>query len=484
MSPPIRTSVPLLALAVALASCAAVGPNFERPAAPATPGYTMTGEGGAARAALTPDVRPAGAWWSALGSADLDRVIREALKYSPTLAEADALLARNQAEADAVRGSRRPQADANAGLTRERINTTRFGISIFPSPTATLYSVGGAVSYDLDLWGGGRRRVEQADAKTEAQARRADAAYLSLTGEIALQAVEIAALRAEIASAQATIDDDRRLNDIIANGIKAGGEAPPALASGQAQAAQDEAVLPPLLRQLDVARHRLALLAGQAPGAWSAPDFELSAFSLPERIPVSLPSTLVRQRPDILAAEADLHAATADIGVQTAALYPDISLSAALTQTARAPEDLFGYSASGWNIGGGLTAPLLHGGTLKANRRAAEAEARAAMARYQQTVLMAFNQVADSLQALARDDEAIAALSRAEAADAENVRLAEAAYRLGGGPLYRVIDARRQLSRSRRERVRAEGQRFQDVVRLYAATAGGWKTAEQRTAAR
>jgi NodT family efflux transporter outer membrane factor (OMF) lipoprotein len=474
MSPPIRLSASILALAAALGGCTTVGPDFERPAPPATPGYVMTGETGTPRAALTPEARPAGVWWAALGSAELDRVIRQALKDSPTLAEADATLARNQAQADAVRGSRRPQADLNASLTRERINTTRFGISNFPSPTATLYSVGGSVSYDLDVWGAGRRRVEQAEARAEAQGRRADAAYLSLTGEVALQAVEIAALRAEIAAAQATVEDDRRLNDIVSKGIKAGGEAPPALASGEAQLAQDEAVLPPLLRQLDAARHRLALLAGQAPGAWAAPEFELNSFAVPGAIPVNVPSSLVRQRPDILAAEAELHAATADVGVQTAALYPDISLSATLAQTARSPEDLFGYSASGWDIGGMLTAPLLRGGTLKANRRAAEAEARAAMARYQQAVLVAFVQVADSLQALARDEEAIGALARSEAADAENVRLAEASYRLGGGPLFRVIDARRQLSRSQRERVRAEGQRLQDVVRLYAATAGGW----------
>lgn len=482
MSPPTR-SVALLALTTALAACTTVGPQFERPPAPGANGYAAPGDTAPARAALSPEARPAGVWWAALGSADLDRVIREALKDSPTLAEADAVLARNRAQAEAVAGRLKPQADVKAGAKRERINTAVFGISNIPSPTVSFYTVGGTVAYDLDLFGGGRRRVEEAAAIVEAQARRADAAYLTLTGEIAMQAVEIAALRAEIAAAQATADDDRRLNEVISNGIKAGGEAPPALASGEAQLAQDEAELPPLLRSLDVARHRLALLAGKAPSGWTPPDFELTGFTLPAQIPVSLPSDLVRRRPDILAAEADLHAAVADIGVQTAALYPNIRLSATLTQSALSPEDLFGYSASGWDIGGGLTAPLLHGGTLHANKRAAEAQARAAMARYQQTVLVAFNQVADALQALARDEEAIAARQRSEAADAENVRLAQAAYRLGGGPLYRVIDAQRQLARSRRDRVRAEGQRFADVVRLYAAIAGDW-TDERRTAAR
>jgi NodT family efflux transporter outer membrane factor (OMF) lipoprotein len=256
----------------------------------------------------------------------------------------------------------------------------------------------------------------------------------------------------------------------------AGGEAPSATTSATAQLAEDEALVPPLQRELDAARHQLALLAGKSPAEWAPPDFELSRLSPPGEVPLSLPSTLVRRRPDILAAEAELHAATAAIGVAVANQYPDIRLSASLTQSAVKPENLFDYSASGWSLLSGLTAPVFHGGALKAERQAAEAEARAALARYQQTVLRAFVQVSDALAALGTDDAHLAALNRSAAAARSRVSDAEAAYRLGGGPLLQVVDAQRQLSRARRALAQAQAQRFSDLVELYAATAADWRT--------
>jgi NodT family efflux transporter outer membrane factor (OMF) lipoprotein len=480
-----RPRAAVVVAALTLSGCAAVGPDFHPPAAPAAPGYAMKGDAASPRVELSPEARPAGEWWTALGSPELDQVIRQALKDSPTLAEADAVLARARAQTDAARGGGRLQADLTASAKRERINTTTLGFSSvnipgfpdFSSPTLNLYSVGGAVSYDLDLFGGRRRRVEEAEARTQAQARRADAAYLTLTGNVALAAVRVASLRAERAALQATIDDDRRILDMVVAAIDAGGENSGSLATSQAELAKDEALAPPLERDLGEARHRLAMLAGQAPGAWSPPEFELTSFTLPGAIPVSLPSALVRQRPDILAAEADLHAATAEIGVRTADLYPNVSLTANLTQAAQSPDNLFGYSASGWAIGPALTAPLLHGGTLRANRRAAEADARAAMARYQQAVLTAFVQVADSLEDLAQSDATVAALTRSEAANERNLRKFERGYRLGGTPLMRVVDAQRELARARRDRVRAEGDRLSAVVNLFAAVAADWRGA-------
>jgi NodT family efflux transporter outer membrane factor (OMF) lipoprotein len=473
----------LVLLAAGLASCTTVGPDFKRPEPPANPGYAMAGDPAPAAAVLAPEARSTGAWWSSLGSPELDRVIRQALTDSPTLAEADAVLARARAQADVARGARGPEGDLKADATRRRINIQSIGFAGIPSPTVNLYDIGGAVSYDLDLFGGKRREVEARQAKAEAEARRADAAYLSLTANVALAAVRIAALRAEIEAVEATIADDRRVSDLTEAAERAGGEARSALSSTAAQLAQDEALLPPLQKSLSAARHQLALLAGQAPSGWTAPDFDLAAFTVPAQIPVELPSTLARRRPDILAAEADLHSATADIGVKTAELYPNLSLTANLTQTSRNVEDLFGYSASGWNIGAGVTAPILQRGMLKAEKRAAEADARVAMARYQQTVLTAFVQVADSLSDLAHNDTELAALRRAEEAAATNLRDAETAYRLGGGPLLRTIDAQRQLSQARRARVRAEAARIEGTVRLYAALAADWRDAKAQGSA-
>jgi len=480
---PRSNSPPLLAAASALAlsACAAVGPNFRAPAPPqdaAAAGYAMVGDPAAAGVRLDPAARAAGPWWQALGSPELDRTIRTALADSPTVAEARATLERFQAEARAAAGAALPQVDATAGAQRERINTQAFGFTGFPSPTINLYSVGGSVSYDLDLFGGVRRRTEQARARAEQAARQADAAYLSLSGNVAMQAMRVAGLRAQIAAIEAVVADDRRTAEIVRRAQAAGGEAPAATAGVAAQLAEDEALLAPLHRQLDAARHQLALLAGKAPAEWTPPDFDIAAFAAPMTIPVSLPSTLVRRRPDILAAEAELHAATAAVGVAVANQYPDIRLSANLTQSAIEPQKLFDYNSSGWNLLAGATAPLFHGGTLRAERQAAEAEAKASLARYQQTVLRAFVQVSDALAALGRDDEALGALGRAQGAAQENLRNAEAAYRLGGGALIQVVDAQRQLSRARRALAEAQGQRLADVVQLYAATAADWGAAQ------
>lgn len=465
---------------IALAACSTVGPNFTPPEGPkgaAASGYGMAGDPAAVGVRLDPDARVAGPWWTAFGSAELDQAVRLALADSPTIAEANATLQRVQAQAAATRGAQQVQVDASGSVQRERINTQSFGFTGFPSPTINLYSVGGTVSYDLDLFGGRRRATEAAEARVQAAARQADAAYLTLSSNVALQAMRIAGLRGEIAAIESILADDQRVIDIVRRAQAAGGEAPAATTGAQSQLAEDQALLPPLQRQLAEARHQMALLAGKSPAEWTAPDFDLARLAAPAEIPVSLPSTLVQRRPDILEAQAELHAATAQIGVAVANQYPDIRLSANLTQGAIRPQDLFDYSASGWNLLAGVTAPIFHGGTLRAERAAAEAEARAALARYQQTVLRAFVQVSDVLAALGTDQRSIATLTEAVNLAQSNVRDAEAAYRLGGGALMQVVDAQRQLSRTRRALVQAQGQRYADTVQLYAATAADWRTA-------
>ena len=281
------------------------------------------------------------------------------------------------------------------------INLQATGLTSFPgfphiaNPTFNLYSIGGTVSYDLDLFGGRRRATEADQARVDRAARDADAAYLTLTGNVALQAMRIAGLRAQIAVVQQVIADDERINDMVRRAQAAGAESRSALSSGVAQLAADQSLLPPIQRELDAARHQMALLVGKSPADWTAPAFDLASFAAATDVPVSLPSTLVRRRPDILAAEADLHAATAEIGIATANLYPNIRLSAGITQGVVNPEDSFHSANSGWNLVSGLSAPIFHGGTLRAHRRVAEAEARASLARYQQTVLRAFVQVSD-----------------------------------------------------------------------------------------
>jgi len=471
-----KTNWIALALATsALASCKAVGPNFQPPAPPTTPGYLMAGDAPSDVARLTPGARVAGAWWKSLGSAELDRVMDEALAGNPTVAAANASLERLRQLTVAAHGGQLPQVDVNAGLEGERINIQSLGFTGFPNPTLGLYSVGGSVNYDMDVFGGLRRTTEAAAAQAQSQARQADAAYLTLTGQTAMAAVQIATARAQIAAAEQTLAEDRKLLDVVHQAEGAGGEAPSATVSVRAQLAQDEAVLPPLRQQLAQARHALAQLVGEAPADWTAPDFELKDFAAPAEVPVSLPSSLVRRRPDILAAEATLHAATAEIGVASAAMYPDIKLSANITQTAIPGANLFTYAASGWTLASGVTAPVFHGGTLRANKKAAQAAARQALAQYRSTVISAFTQVADVMSSITEDDAELAALGHAESAAASALRDDEVAFKLGGGALLPVLDDERNLQLARRALVLEQGRRLADVATLYVATAADWR---------
>jgi len=459
----------------ALASCKAVGPNFQPPAAPTTRGYLMPGDAPSDFARLTPDARVAGAWWKGLGSADLDRVMDQALAGNQTIAAANASLERLRQLTAAAHGAQLPQVDVNGGIQEERINIQSLGFTGFPNPTLGLYQVGGTVSYDMDIFGGLRRTTEAAAAQAENQARQADAAYLTLTGQTAMAAVQIATARAQIAAAERAIEDDRKLIGVVREGEGAGGEAPSATVSVHAQLAQDEALLPPLRQQLARARHALAQLVGEAPADWTAPDFDLKDFSAPAEVPISLPSSLVRRRPDILAAEATLHQATAEIGVASAAMYPDIKLSANLTQTAIPGANLFTYAASGWTLASGVTAPVFHGGTLRANKKAAQAAALQALAQYRSTVIGAFTQVADVMSSITEDDAELVALGHAEDAAAAALKDDEAAFKLGGGALLPVLDDERNLQLARRARVMEQGQRLADIATLYVATAADWR---------
>jgi NodT family efflux transporter outer membrane factor (OMF) lipoprotein len=477
----IRAASPLavLVLATALAGCAAVGPTFHAPAAPTTPGYAMNGDA-APVAGVAFTAPKAGRWWVEFGPPALDQVESEALQGSQTLAEADAALTQARAALAAARGGLSPDLTANAGVQRERINLASFGFdaSSLPglsnNPEFTLYSVGTSVTYPLDIFGGQRRRVEGAAAQAEATARRGDAAALALTGQVATAAVQAAGLRAEIQAVEAMLADDRRTVDLARRAEAAGGEAEGARVSASTQVARDEALLPPLRQMLAVARHQLALLVGKAPADWTPPDFDLADFRA-GAAPVALPSALVHLRPDILQAEADLHAATAEVGVATAALYPSISLTAGLSQGALTPGQIFAFPATAYNIGPAITAPIFDGGVLKAQRAAARAQLRASLAAYQQTVLVAFNQVADRLQALANDDAALAAERHSETEALSDLTLAQAAYRAGGTGLLPLIDAERQAGDARRSKVAAETRRALDTVELIIASGAGWK---------
>lgn len=469
----------LLAAAAAstLAACAAVGPDFQRPASPVATGYLPSGEAVPAEAAVGETV--AADWWAAFRSPQLDAAIREAVAGNPSLAQAQATLRQARSTLAAARGEQGLQADLNAGAQRERLNLASFGfqpglIAGFPNnPEFSLYSIGGAVTYPLDVFGGTRRSVENATALAEAQAHEVDAAYLTLTGQVAVQAATIAALKAEIATVEDVIRSDQATLDLAQKAIRDGGQPPSSGVSASAQLAADQSLLPPLRRDLARARHALSVLAGHAPADWTPPDFDLATLRLPASVPVSLPSALVHARPDILAAEARLHAATAAVGVATARLYPTINLTGTFTQSALDPSSFFDTTASAYSVGAGLTAPLLNGGQLRAQRQAAREAAAAAEAAYRVTVTRAFGQVADLLAAVAHDDEQIAVSAQAEQVAQSQLEFARRGFRDGGTGVFPVIDAQRTLSNARLVSARALASKYVDVIQLFVATGTG-----------
>lgn len=465
---------PALAGGLFIAGCAAVGPNFKPPGAPEARTYAAAGDKAPALAALTSETRVSGAWWLALGSPRLDDVMTRALAHNQTVAAAQATLEKAKAEAESQHAALAPNVQAAAAYTRERINITALGFPGFPNPTIGLFSIGPTVSYDLDLAGGQRRRVEEARANQRTQAAEADAAYLTLTADVAIEAVKIAAYRAQIDTIRSVIADDRQAIEIVRKAEDAGGESPSAALGGKLRLEQDLALLPPIERELAEAKHALALLVGESPSEWTAPDFSVDEFTPPTSIPIAVPSALARRRPDIQAAEAQLHADTAAIGVQTARLYPDVRLAAGLTQEGLSGGSLFGFGATAYSFGPSVSMPIFDGGAIRADRRAAQAQARLSLARYRQTVIAAFVQVSDVLSALGQDQERLDTLGRAVADTRASLDDAKAAYRLGGGALAPTVVADRDWREASLARVGAVGQRLADIVALYGATAADW----------
>lgn len=474
----LRSLLAATALAALLSGCA-LGPDFLRPADPTTPSYTGTSLPAAVgdtdrRQALAIGAEVTASWWSLFHSDTLDQIVRDAIAGSPTLAMAQAKVEAARAAADVARGGASPQVAVLGDANRARANLESFGLPGGAKPI-NLFAVGPRVSYDLDLFGRTRRTIEQKTAEAERAEHQLAAAYLSLTGNAVRQAIAIAAYNDEIKTLETVIADDERTVALVRSRLDNGAASKADLLRAQSQLDTDRAMLPPLNQGRAAARNALAVLTGRAPGDWLPPDFSLAQFTLPAELPVSLPSTLARRRPDIAIAEAELHAASAAIGVAEAARYPDITLSAAMLPLAATPAGLFEASNLLWSFGGSLAAPIYAGGALEAREREAKAEYDAAMANYRDTVVKAFGQVADVLHAIQNDADLTAAERRAVASAGEATELARIRYRDGAASLNDVLDAERLYQQAKLSQVDAEARRYRDSVDLMAALGGGWK---------
>ena len=466
-----------------LAGCA-VGPDFRSPALATPTGYTATtlplqtlaspGKDGASQRFVPGREVPA-QWWTLLNSEPLDRLVQLALANSPTLAAAEATLREAQENRRAQVGSLLPRVDAGFSRDRRKISGAGFGQPQNKFSPFTLYNASVTVSYGLDLFGANRRELEALQAQVNYQRFQIEGAYLSLSANVVTSVVREASLRAQLRAAREILALQQQQLSLVEIRYQAGAVSEVEVSAQRALLAQTRADLPPLELELNQNRHLLAVLVGRFPSeAAGLPEFELDTLQLPEDLPVSLPSVLVRQRPDILAAEELLHTASAGIGVATANLYPQITLTGSYGSEAVTMGSLFGSGTAVWNLGAGMVQPLFRGGELRARRRAAVAAYDQAQANYRETVLQAFQEVADVLQALEHDAATLRADAEAAQAARESLELTEQQLRFGAISHVALLDANRQYQQARLNLVQAQAARYADSVALFHALGGGW----------
>lgn len=472
-------------LGMAVAGCT-VGPDFEGPTPPSVSRYTSPGEATVASTdaekvvpaqAIALGGRVTADWWTLFRSPDLNLLIKQAIAGSYTLESVRARLEQAHEAVAVAASALYPQIGLSAGESEQKQSAATFGLSpdVAPLPPRfNLFQVGPTASYTPDLFGQTHRRIEQQVALAEYQSDQLDAAYLTLSGNTVSLALQAAAVRSQLKALDDILAIDRQNVELVRKQRQTGTVPDSDVIVAESQLAADETLKPPLEQQLSVARHALAVLIGRAPGNWSPPNFDLGAFALPHRLPVSIPSQLVHQRPDIQAAEAQLHAASAQIGIATAQLYPSITLSAGVTASSLNGGELFSPSGLVWSVASGLAQPIFDGGMREAERRAALAAFKESAADYQQTVLRAFGQVADILQALTHDTNLLVAQQHALSMASEAVRLQRISYGGGGSGIVGLLDAQRQYQQAQLGYVRAEAQRYQDTVQLLVAMGGGW----------
>ncbi len=464
----LRPLLPLLGLGL-LCGCT-VGPQFTPPKGPAPKAYLGRADLPLPRSLrLNTTKSIAQNWWTTFRNPKLNQLIGEALKANPGIAAARARLAEASEAVNVAEGAMLPELGLAGTIGRQKYGAALFGPANFKIPPFTYYSVGPSLQFPLDIFGGQRRRLEEQKALARYRVFELDATLLSVAAEVTAQSFALAATGAQLHTLDAIIAADRRDVGLVRIARKAGSANRTELLSAESQLAEDRTLLPPLLEEESSARHGLAILLGKPPSEFTAPSFRLADFSLPRTLRLSVPSALARQRPDILAARAQLHAASAAIGVATSNLYPQIDLTANVMQEALTPGGLFNSAAAAWSLAANLSQPLFDGGQLSARRRAAIDGYKVALAHYHATILAAFAQVSDRLEALANDANEVRAQLRATSISIASRNLARRSYSVGYTGILSVIDAERQTARAELGLTRAKAKQLMDIAALYEA---------------
>jgi NodT family efflux transporter outer membrane factor (OMF) lipoprotein len=461
-----------------------VGPDFRAPLIAKTDTYTADAlpkktlevpvAGGAAQIFASGKDIPA-QWWTLFKSSELDALVKDALAKNPSLEQAQAALREANENYRARVGTEYlPSVDAHGSMSRQQGSSAAAGAegvtSVFNLKNASV-----SFSYVFDVFGGGRREIEALRAQTRFRVYQKEAVALSLTANVVTAAISEASLRAQINAMREIIASQQKQLDLLEKQLTLGGVSRADVLALRAQVEQTKAVLPALDQSLSMVRHALAVLTGRLPNeAALLPTFDLLKFTLPVEIPVSLPSQLVRQRPDVLSAEEMLHAASAKVGVATANLYPQFSLSGEYGVMANTTDSLLKGNDLIWSLGAGALQPVFRGGALRAQRRASIAAYDQSAAMFRQTVLTAFQNVADALRALETDAQSLAAHATAEASAKESLAITEKQYKEGAVNYVALLTAQRQYQQVLIDRIKAQAARYADTAALFQALGGGW----------
>jgi NodT family efflux transporter outer membrane factor (OMF) lipoprotein len=473
----------LAALGALFVMGCSVGPDFVAPELPDKAGVT-------AEPTLAPTSsadRPAGAqqrfdigrdipadWWTLFHSPELDSLVRRAIAANPDLAAAKAALRQAREVSLAQGGAYYPTVQGQLNDMRSQVSGAAEGVPQIPTELFSLANAQVAVTYPIDIFGGVRRAVEASEADERVAKFQLEAAYLSLTANVVTAAVQDASLRGQIAATREIIEDQARQLDVVERQFTLGGVSRADVLAQQATLAQTRATLPPLEKQLAQLRNQLTALSGAFPSQEIEEKFSLASLQLPTDLPVSLPSALARQRPDIRAAEEQLHAANAEVGVARANQFPQISLTASFGAQSAGLTQLFDHSQEVWSVGGGLVQPLFDGRSLEHKHKAAEAARDQTEAVYRSTVLAAFRNVADALRALDADADALKAQAAAERSAADSLALTRDQFALGAVSYLTLLNAERTYQQARIALIQAEAARLADTAALFQSLGGGW----------
>lgn len=459
-----------------------VGPTFRPPAAPKVRAYTESplpaktvktkAPGGQAQTFHQDKDIPL-LWWELYHSPEINRLVKAGLVNSPNLAAAAATLRQARENWKAQVGtSLFPTISSSMGVIRQRYSGVQIGIP-GDSETFSLYNPAFNLSYTLDVFGGARRQIEGLRAQIDYQQFEEIAAHLTLTSNIVTTAVNIASYQAQIDATKDLIKAEVGILKVLNSQYRLGGVSQANVLTQQTLVEQSKATLPPLEKSLSLAKHSLSVLVGAFPDG-PLPSINLDRLTLPTELPVTLPSKLVRQRPDVRASEASLHAACAQIGVATANLFPQINLTGSDGWLNTSWAQLFTAPNNIWSIAAQAAQPLFQGGALFAKRRAAIDAFEQASAQYKQTVLQAFQNVADVLRAIETDARTFQAQVSAEESAHASLTLTVQQYRLGAVNYINLLNAQQQYQQARINRIQAQATRYTDTAALFQALGGGW----------